>query len=83
MSSRTARVACILAALAAASCSRKSPAETERLAILRFENLSPGAAPDWMGRAFAEVITAELSGASLTLDGLITRSALGAEHQVQ
>jgi len=28
-------------------------------------------------------ITAELSGASLTLDGLITRSALGAEHQVQ
>jgi len=60
--SRTARAACILAALAAASCSRKAPAETERLAILRFENLSPGAAPDWMGRAFAEVITAELSG---------------------
>jgi tetratricopeptide (TPR) repeat protein len=60
---RTARAACVLlAALAAASCSRKAPAETERLAILRFENLSPGTAPDWMGRAFSEVITAELSG---------------------
>lgn len=63
MSSRTARGACILlAALAAASCSRKAPAETERLAILRFENLSPGTAPEWAGRAFSEVITAELSG---------------------
>jgi Flp pilus assembly protein TadD len=61
--SRIARTACIfLAALAAASCSRKAPAETERLAILRFENLSPGAAPDWEGRAFSEVITAELTG---------------------
>jgi tetratricopeptide (TPR) repeat protein len=62
VSSRGARATCILvAALTAASCSRKAPAETERLAILRFENLSPGTAPDWMGRAFSETITAELS----------------------
>jgi tetratricopeptide (TPR) repeat protein len=35
----------------------------ERIAILRFENLGAGVADDWMGRAFAEVITAELAGA--------------------
>jgi tetratricopeptide (TPR) repeat protein len=46
------------------SCSRKPQPAFERLAILRFENLSPDSAADWMGRAFAEVITGELSHAS-------------------
>ena len=36
----------------------------QRLAILRFENLTPDPATDWMGRAFSEVITAELAGAT-------------------
>ena len=35
----------------------------ERIAILRFENLGAGVSDDWMGRAFSEVITAELAGA--------------------
>ncbi|HWB86543.1 MAG TPA: hypothetical protein VG675_20540 [Bryobacteraceae bacterium] len=45
------------------SCSRQAvqPA-LESFAVLRFENLSPGAAPDWMGRAFSEVIISELTG---------------------
>ena len=46
-----------------ASCARQ-PAKTrfERIAVLRFENLSDDASQDWMGRAFAEIITAELAG---------------------
>jgi Flp pilus assembly protein TadD len=35
----------------------------DRIAILRFENLSQDNSADWMGRAFSDVITAELSGA--------------------
>ncbi|HWC97282.1 MAG TPA: tetratricopeptide repeat protein [Candidatus Sulfopaludibacter sp.] len=44
------------------ACSRQpvKPALT-RLAVLRFENLSPDSSADWMGRAFSEVISAELS----------------------
>ena len=45
------------------SCSRNPEPVIQRLAILRFENLTPDPALDWMGRAFAEVITAELSAA--------------------
>ncbi|MGA3236908.1 MAG: hypothetical protein ABSG03_11425 [Bryobacteraceae bacterium] len=37
--------------------------EPQRLAILRFENLSASSASDWIGRALAEVLSAELSGA--------------------
>ncbi len=33
------------------------------MAILRFENLSADANADWMGRAFAEILATELSGA--------------------
>jgi tetratricopeptide (TPR) repeat protein len=53
-----------LAALLLAGCSRQPPApRIERIAILRFENLGPDVSGDWMGRAFPEVITAELAGA--------------------
>jgi tetratricopeptide (TPR) repeat protein len=46
-----------------AGCGRKqaAPNQPQRLAILRFENLGPAAADNWMGRAFAEVISSELS----------------------
>jgi Flp pilus assembly protein TadD len=48
----------------ALSCARRpSHPPLERLAILRFENLGPDAATDWMGRALAEVITADLAEA--------------------
>jgi Flp pilus assembly protein TadD len=48
--------------LAALSCSRPpAPAGAERLAVLRFENLSSDPSIDWMGRAFAEVITRDLA----------------------
>ncbi len=53
-----------LAALLLAACARQPPAPaTQRIAILRFENLGAGVSDDWMGRAFSEVITAELAGA--------------------
>ncbi len=51
----------ICSLLTAGSCSRQPPPAHERLAILRFENLTPDAAPDWMGRAFSEVIGKELA----------------------
>jgi tetratricopeptide (TPR) repeat protein len=45
-------------------CTRQSPApRVERIAILRFENLGADVSGDWMGRAFSELITAELAGA--------------------
>jgi Tfp pilus assembly protein PilF len=51
-------------ALLLAGCTRQPPApHVERIAILRFENLGAGVSGDWMGRAFSEVITAELAGA--------------------
>jgi TolB-like protein len=45
-------------------CERRPTPGIQRLAVLRFENLTPDPATDWMGRAFSEVITAELAGAS-------------------
>jgi tetratricopeptide (TPR) repeat protein len=46
-----------------AACSRQ-PARpaVERFAILRFENLGEDSSVDWMGRAFAEIISGELAG---------------------
>ena len=35
----------------------------ERIAVLRFENLGASPADDWVGRAFSEVIAAQLEGA--------------------
>jgi tetratricopeptide (TPR) repeat protein len=53
-----------LAALLLAACTRQPAGpRVERIAILRFENLGAGVSDDWMGRAFSEVITAELAGA--------------------
>ncbi len=58
------RLCIALAALLLAACAREAPApRVECIAILRFENLGAGVADDWMGRAFSEVITAELAGA--------------------
>ena len=52
------------ACLAALSCSRiSSDGSPERIAILRFENLSSDTSLDWLGRAFSEVITRELASA--------------------
>ena len=45
------------------SCSRSRSVQTERLAIVRFENLSGDPSLEWMGRAASEVISGELSGA--------------------
>jgi Flp pilus assembly protein TadD/TolB-like protein len=54
-----------LAVLLFSACARQpSTPRVERIAILRFENLGAGVSDDWMGRAFSEVITAELAGAS-------------------
>ena len=44
-------------------CSRQPEPAIQRLAILRFENMTPDPATDWMGRAFAEVVTTELASA--------------------
>jgi len=46
--------------LLTAACRGKAPAVPERYAILRFENLSPDASVNWMGRAFSEIISTEL-----------------------
>jgi tetratricopeptide (TPR) repeat protein len=50
--------------LAQVSCTRQpaSPA-LQRLAVLRFENLSSQAAADWVGRALQEILDTELAGA--------------------
>lgn len=45
------------------SCSHQKAAPgVQRLAVLRFENLSSTADADWMGRAFEEILDAELAG---------------------
>jgi tetratricopeptide (TPR) repeat protein len=44
------------------SCSRGKPPGRERIAILRFENLTGDDALNWAGRAASEVMTAELTG---------------------
>ncbi len=43
-------------------CGGPAPREIERVAVLRFENLTPEASLDWMGRGFAEVLRERLSG---------------------
>lgn len=61
------KAAIVMAVLAACGCGRQTSRNppgphVERLAILRFENLGPDPGVDWMGRAFAEIITNELTG---------------------
>jgi len=46
-----------------AACTRQPARSVERIAILRFENLSSDVSVDWIGRACSEVITAELESA--------------------
>jgi len=62
------RTAAALTALVAIGCTSRQPArpQTDRIAILRFENLGGGRATDWMGRAFSEILTAGLTGAPAT-----------------
>jgi len=66
MASAQARLAISLslAAIATAqlSCTHRKPAP-ERLAVLRFENLSAEADANWVGRAFQEILDAELAAA--------------------
>lgn len=45
-----------------AGCSRHSASGPARIAVLRFENLTPDVSLDWMGRAASEIISLELSG---------------------
>ena len=45
------------------SCSQRKPAAIQRLAVLRFENLTGDDSLDWMGRAASEIIADELDGA--------------------
>ena len=46
------------------ACSPKPAAPAvERMAVLRFENLGADPSDDWMGRAFAEILTGELANA--------------------
>jgi tetratricopeptide (TPR) repeat protein len=52
-------------ALAFLSACQRQPARPslERIAVLRFENLGSDPSADWMGRAFSEIVTSELSSA--------------------
>jgi len=55
------KAAALAACLVALSCSRPTATPgLERIAILRFENLSLDPSLDWAGRAFSEIITREL-----------------------
>jgi TolB-like protein len=50
-----------------AACSHQSAAGPPRIAVLRFENLTPDASLDWMGRAASEIISHELAGGKSTV----------------
>ena len=59
-----ATAAGLAALLSSFGCARRAAApSTERLAVLRFENLGADPSADWIGRAFSEVVTSELAGA--------------------
>jgi hypothetical protein len=64
----------------APSCSRKTPPGPQRLAILRFENLTGDESLDWMGRAASEVISAELTGSTAT--SIISSGTLHATDRI-
>jgi len=77
---RTPAVLILLALGAAAvSCSRARTPAVERLAILRFENLTGDDSLDWMGRAVSEVLSADLAGSRNVY--LISFSALHASDR--
>lgn len=57
------RVTLAALCLVAVSCSRSSSTvSVRRVAILQFENLSADPSLDWMGRAFAEIVSRDLAG---------------------
>ena len=45
-----------------AACSHHQATGPVRIAVLRFENLTPDVSLDWMGRAASEIVTHELAG---------------------
>lgn len=49
------------ALLLLAGCNTQSPSTSQRVAVLRFENLSADTSLDWIGRAATEIIAAELA----------------------
>jgi tetratricopeptide (TPR) repeat protein len=54
----------LAALLTSSGCAHREPGtSTQRLAVLRFENLGADRSADWMGRALSEVVTSELAGA--------------------
>jgi tetratricopeptide (TPR) repeat protein len=54
-------IVCFLA-VCLAGCSHQPPTGATRIAVLRFENLTPDVSLDWMGRAASEIIAQEISG---------------------
>jgi len=56
-------IALFLACAVLAACSRRTPPEFPRIAVLRFENLGSDPSQDWIGRAFSEIVTSELATA--------------------
>ncbi|MDQ2901376.1 MAG: hypothetical protein M3Y07_16500, partial [Acidobacteriota bacterium] len=59
MFSKTGRTLCLLFLVSA--CSHSTAPGIKRVAVLRFENLTPDASLDWMGRAASEVISDQIS----------------------
>jgi tetratricopeptide (TPR) repeat protein len=54
----------VLAFLALAGCGNRAAApKADRIAVLRFENLSPDGSLSWVGRALSEVVAAQLATA--------------------
>lgn len=53
----------LIALLALAGCGNKAAPKADRIAILRFENLSPDASLSWVGRALSEVVASQLATA--------------------
>jgi len=58
---RRASIVILLACFTACT-SRDSQQAVPQIAVLRFENLSADASLDWVGRGFAEILSAELQG---------------------
>src|SRR5262249_43844665 len=73
-------VLCLLSMLAiCAACSKpKPPQQAARLAVLRCENLSGDTSIDWMGRAFADILTTQLTVPNNQVVATGTLRAIGA-----
>jgi tetratricopeptide (TPR) repeat protein len=72
-----------LALLLAGSLACNRPIVSGRIAVLRFENLTPDASLDWMGRAASAIVSSEISapgpaegseGATILVLGQLTRT---------